>query len=86
MLGVCDKNYVKTVVNNFDKIGIPLRFTFSNPMITEEHLDDEFCNFILKTAENGKNGVIVVSPILEKYIRETYPGYKIIKLHMQANN
>ena len=77
MLGVCDKNYVKTVVNNFDKIGIPLRFTFSNPMITEEHLDDEFCNFILKTAENGKNGVIVVSPILEKYIRETYPGYKI---------
>ena len=77
MLGVCDKNYVKTVVNNFDKIGIPLRFTFSNPMITEEHLDDEFCNFILKTAENGKNGVIVVSPIREKYIRETYPGYNI---------
>lgn len=46
-------------------------------MITEEHLNDDFCNFVLRTAENGKNGVIVVSPILEQYIRDKYPGYKI---------
>lgn len=75
--GVCDKKFIRTVVRQFDKLGIPLRFTFSNPVITEEHLDDEFCNFILKVAENGKNGVIVVSPILEQYIRENYPGYKV---------
>lgn len=77
MSGICDKSYVKAVVRSFDKIGIPLRFTFTNPLITEEHLDDEFCNFVLKTAQNGRNGVIVVSPVLEQYIRENYPGYKI---------
>lgn len=75
--GICDKSYVKSVVRAFDKMGIPLRFTFSNPLITEEHLDDEFCNFVLKTAQNGRNGVIVVSPVLEEYIRKNYPEYKI---------
>lgn len=77
VLGMCDKEFVKKVIAEFDRIGVPMRFTFTNPMITEEHLDDEFCNFILKAANNGINGVIVVSPILEKYIRENYPDYKI---------
>lgn len=77
MSGICDKKYVKMVVREFYKLKIPMRFTFTNPLITEEHLDDDFCNFILKTAENGINGVIVVSPVLEQYIRENYPGYKI---------
>lgn len=75
--GICDKYYVKNVVQEFDKLQIPLRFTFTNPMITEEHLNDDFCNYILRTAQNGINGVIVVSPILEEYIRAKYPRYKI---------
>ena len=77
MTGICDKNYVKMVVRDFDRLRIPLRFTFTNPLITEEHLDDEFCNFVLRTADNGINGVIVVSPVLEEYIRTKYPNYKI---------
>ena len=64
--GVFDKNTVKTVVREFDKLNIPLRFTFTNPVITEEDLKDDFCN-----------GVIVVSPLLEEYIRTRYPDYKI---------
>lgn len=75
--GICDKSFVKKVVSEFDKMNIPMRFTFTNPMLTEKHLEDDFCNFVLKTAENGKNGVIVVSPLLEQYIRDKYPGYKI---------
>lgn len=75
--GICDKKYVKAVVESFDKLGVPLRFTFTNPVLEEKHLDDEFCNFVLKTANNGKNGVIVVSPILEEYIRKNYPGYTV---------
>ena len=75
--GVFDKNTVKIVVREFDKLGIPLRFTFTNPNITEEDLKDDFCNYVLKTANNGKNGVIVVSPLLEEYIRTKYPDYKI---------
>ena len=75
--GVFDKDTVKTVVHAFDKLDIPLRFTFTNPTINEEDLDDDFCNYVLKTANNGKNGVIVVSPLLEEYIRTKYPDYKI---------
>lgn len=75
--GVFDKNTVKTVVREFDKLNIPLRFTFTNPVITEEDLKDDFCNYVLKAANNGKNGVIVVSPLLEEYIRTRYPDYKI---------
>lgn len=77
MTGVCDKSYVKHVVSEFDKLQIPLRFTFTNPVLTKEDLNDDFCNYILKTADNGINGVIVVSDILEEYIREKYPRYKI---------
>ena len=52
-------------------------FTFTNPEITEKHLSDKNCNEILKMAENGLNEVIVMSPMVEQYIRENYPGYKI---------
>ncbi len=75
--GRFDKNTVKVVVREFDKLGIPLRFTFTNPNITEEDLKDDFCNYVLKNANNEKNGVIVVSPLLEDYIRTNYPGYRI---------
>lgn len=75
--GVFDKNTVKTVVREFNKLDIPLRFTFTNPTLTKEDLNDDFCNFVLKTANNGKNGVIVVSPILEEYIRTKYPNYTV---------
>lgn len=75
--GLCDKSYVKDVVREFDKLQIPIRFTFTNPVITKEDLYDDFCNFVLKTADNGINGVIVVSDMLEEYIREKYPRYKV---------
>ncbi len=65
------------IMKEFNGRGIPLRFTFTNPHITEKELSDKWCNEMLKMADNGLNEVIVMSPILEKYIRENYPGYKI---------
>ncbi|MGN0605250.1 MAG: hypothetical protein ACI4JM_01885 [Oscillospiraceae bacterium] len=76
--GTVDDNYIAAVINQFNKRGIPVRFAFSNPLVTEEHLDDEFCNKCLRMADNGLNEVIVVSPVLEEYIRKNYPSYKII--------
>lgn len=29
--GICDKKFIKSVIINFNKRGIPLRFTFTNP-------------------------------------------------------
>lgn len=55
---------------------IPIRLTFTNPLITEEHLGDKFCNMIAATLENGNNEILTASDILENYLRLNYPGYK----------
>ncbi|MBE6844230.1 MAG: hypothetical protein E7508_00760 [Ruminococcus sp.] len=73
----CDKNVVKSIVNAFNSQGVPLRFTFTNPVLKEEHLKDEFCNMVMEVANNGLNEVIVFSPLLEDYIRNKYPKYKV---------
>ncbi len=73
----CDAAFVKNVVKSINAQGIPVRYTFTNPLLTEEDLDDEFCNFCMKVADNGMNEVLVFSPILEEYIRKTYPSFKI---------
>lgn len=75
--GVSNKNFVKAVINSFNERGIPLRFTFTNPMLEKKHLSDDFCNMVMNLANNGLNEVIVVSPLLEDYIRKNYPKYKI---------
>lgn len=73
----CAPDYVEGVVKTLNSHGIPVRFTFTNPLITEEHLKDPYCNMVMKIANNGMNEVIVFSPVLEDYIRNTYPDYKI---------
>lgn len=72
-----DEAFIKNVIKAFNDKGIPLRFTFTNPALREEHLKDEFCNRLMQLADNGMNEVIVMSPLLEAYIREKYPRYKI---------
>ncbi len=73
-----DRNFMAEIIKQFNSRGIAVRFTFSNPHIKEEHLNDRFCNMCLEMAHNGKNEVIVVSSVLEEYIRKNYPKYKII--------
>ncbi len=73
----CDARFIKEVVKNINAQGVPVRYTFTNPLITEEDLKDEYCNFCMKVADNGMNEVIVFSPILEEYIRKNYPSFKI---------
>ncbi|MDE6035749.1 MAG: hypothetical protein K2G36_07565 [Ruminococcus sp.] len=75
--GKCDKRYIKSVINAFNERGIPLRFTFTNPVLEKKHLSDDFCNMVMNLANNGLNEAIVMSPILEDYIRKNYPKYKL---------
>ena len=61
--------------------GIPARLTFSNSLLQEEHLSDGRCNRLCTLLEHdgtGKNGVIVHSELLLKYLREQYPGLQLI--------
>ncbi len=74
---VCDEDTMKRIIKTLNDDGIPLRFTFTNPLVTKEHLSDPFCNRLLQIADNGFNEVIVFSEVLEDYIRKNYPRYKI---------
>lgn len=71
----CDREFIENVVKNINEQGIPVRYTFTNPLITEEDLDDPYCNYCMQVADNGMNEVMVMSPILEKYLREKYPDF-----------
>ena len=73
----CDANYIRHVIDDVNSAGIPIRYTYTNPLLTEADLDDEYCNFCMQAADNGMNEVLVVSPILEEYIRKKYPRFKI---------
>lgn len=73
----CDAEFVRQVVKSINAQGIPIRYTYTNPTLNEYDLEDPYCNFCMKTADNGMNEVLTVSPILEEYIRKKYPGYKL---------
>jgi collagenase-like PrtC family protease len=69
---------VVAAFKNFNGLGVALRFTFTNTLLREEDVYDSYCNECMKLGNNGMNEVLVNSPILEKYIREKYPKYRII--------
>ncbi len=78
ILGFCSKNDVEKTLKEYNSKNVPIRFTWTNPLIGEEEIHDTFCNLIMRLADNGMNQVLVNSPILEAYLREKYPGYKFI--------
>ena len=62
--------------------GISARLTFSNSLLTEEHLSDKNCNDLCALFENAsgavENGVIICSDLLLDYIRTKYPGFYFV--------
>ncbi len=77
------ENEPEKVRNLMRKFGISARLTFSNSLITKEHLTDKLCNKLCGLFDNGEephngekphNGVIVSSPLLMKHIHEHYPS------------
>jgi len=65
-------------VKFYNDNNVSVRYTFSNLVATEKHLDDPMVNFALDIAHNEMNGIIVGNPVIENYIRTTFPKYKII--------
>lgn len=77
MLGPFRADRFKATLDAYNERGIPYRFTFTNPMLTEEHLSNRECNMVLDMADNGMNEVIVYSELLENHIRKTHPNMKV---------
>ena len=61
--------------------GISARLTFSNSLITKDHLSDNKCNSLCALFENNtraSNGVIIYSDILLEHIKKNYPGFYFV--------
>ena len=71
---------IEKIINYYNRNGISIHYEMNNPLIREQHLNDEFCNECLKLSHNSDNAVIVASEVLRNYIREKYPNYNIITL------
>ena len=73
----CDAAFIQNVIKSINAQGVPVRYTYTNMLLAEEDLADPYCNFCMQAADNGMNEVMIFSPILERYIREKYPSYKL---------
>ena len=73
--GIVPPQVCEQIIHLYNSRGVPVRFTFTNPMLEEEHLKDPYCNMLCAIADNGMNEIIIFSPMLEEYIRRTYPKF-----------
>lgn len=78
VFGLSCKKDIETILSAYNKKGIPVRFTWTNSLLEKSHVYDTYCNLIMKLADNGLNQVLVNRPVLEEYIREQYPNFKVI--------
>lgn len=79
--GDADVDDVMGLMREFE---ISARLTFSNSLLKEEHLKDKKCNKLCEKFENcvsgpaTRNGVIVYSDLLAKYLKEKYPELYLV--------
>lgn len=75
--GRADEKDVLALMNEYE---ISARLTFSNSLLTAEHLSEKKCNRICALFENAKikSGVIVHSDLLAEYLQKTYSRLYLI--------
>ena len=76
--GITNATNAEDTIAYFNNRGVSCRFTFTNCLIEDKHLNDTWCNTLMEIGNNGSNAVIVNSDILNDYIRKTYPNYSRI--------
>lgn len=78
VFGTVYKGDMERIIRAYNSHKIPVRFTWTNSLLEEKHMNDTYCNLIMNIADNGLNQVLVNRPCLEEYIRKTYPSFKLI--------
>lgn len=77
----------KEVLKLMQEYGISARLTFSNSLLTREHLSDKKCNELCRIFDIGRdnersrgfgNGIIIYSDMLLDYIKENYPDFYFV--------
>lgn len=78
VFGIVSKTDIVKILNTYNSKGVPVRFTWTNSLLTEKHLDDTYCNLIMQLADNGLNQILAHTAVLEQYLRKEYPNFKVI--------
>ena len=78
VMGIAGKRDIEATLRLYNSKGVPVRFTWTNSCLEEKHLQDTYCNLIMRLADNGMNQVLVNTPVLEEYIRREYPRFPLI--------
>lgn len=78
MIGDVTINDICETISHYYSLNTPIRFTYTNSLIQDDHLYDNYANIITGLAQNGQNEILVNSSILENYLRQEYPNYKFI--------
>lgn len=69
---------IENTIKLFNDRNVPIRYTFTNPTLTEADMKDAFCNRLCRLAHNGFNEIIVNTPAVEAHVRKNYPKYPLI--------
>jgi hypothetical protein len=73
-----DPDGMQELVRRYNRQGIAVRYTYSNPLITKKHLADPYANLTLEIAHDPMNAVVTANPVIEQYVRKRYPKFKIV--------
>lgn len=75
--GSLELDKIQEIADIFYNIGIPLKFTYTNPTLTQEDLEDELSNKIAAMCEDSVNEVLVSTDLMKDYIKNKYPEYRL---------
>lgn len=78
VFGMSSPGEIDATIKLFNERGVPIRFTFTNPTLTDADMNDAFCNRLCRIAQNGFNEIIVNTPAVEAHVRKNYPQYPLI--------
>ncbi|MCR4809846.1 MAG: hypothetical protein K5896_08290 [Prevotella sp.] len=73
-----NKKQLQNIHDTYVKLGVNVRFIFTNSLLNEHDLYDRYCNLIMNIFQDMSPEVVVYSPLLEVYLRNKYPTASFI--------
>ena len=69
---------IENILNWSRDKNISCSLTYTNCLLKENDLYNIFCNELTRMFEDKKNSITVHSELLEQYLRDRYPAYKLV--------
>ena len=81
-----DLKRIKKILNYYKENSIKIQFEINNPLVSEKHLNNKLCNYMVDLCSDFNLSVVVNSNILLNHIKEHYPNVNIFteKKEIQA--